>query len=142
MQLEDMFFARFADLTPDGLFTVVGGGLNRINADGFPSSLDLLFLVSRLRLTTEEGQAKHAFAVERETPGGNIEPIGTEDSIDPISPTADLGPDGRLGLTFAFSLVNLLFPEAGIYKYRLKIDGRELGGAELLVSGPAQGEQG
>ena len=141
MQLEAIFFAKFADLTPDGLFTVVGGGLNRINTDGFPSSWDMLFLVSRLRLTTEEARGQHTVAVEREIPGGQIEPIGTENSMEPIPPTADIGPDGRLGLSFAFCLVNLNFPEAGVYKYRFKIDGREFGAAELLVAGPAQGEQ-
>jgi hypothetical protein len=59
-----------------------------------------------------------------------------------MPPGADLGPDGRLGLTFIVCLVNLAFPEAGVYKYRFKIDGHELGVAELLVAGPALGEQG
>jgi len=35
MELEDIFLAKFADITPHGLFTVVGG-VNRLNTEGFP----------------------------------------------------------------------------------------------------------
>ncbi len=61
--------------------------------------------------------------------------------MEPLSPTAEIGPDGRVGLTFIVYLVNLFFPEAGVYKYRFKIDGQEVGVAELLVAGPAEREQ-
>jgi hypothetical protein len=142
MQLEDIFLAKFAELTPDGLFTVVGGGVNRINAGGFPWAWGFLFLLVRIRLTTEEAQAQHVTAVERETPDGQIEPIGPESPMMPLPPTADIGPDGRVGLTFTLCLVNLVFPEAGVYKYHFKIDGQEVGVAELLVVGPTQGYQG
>ena len=142
MKLEDIFFARFAELGPDGLFTVVGGGLNKINADGFPSSWGILFLLTRVRLTPEEAQAQHTTAVVRETPDGQIEPIGEESPMMRLPPTADIGPDGRLSLSFCVCLVNLVFLTPGVYKYRFKIDGQEFGAAELLVAGPAQGEQG
>ncbi len=142
MQLEDIFFARFADLTPDGSFTVVGGGLNRINAGGFPWSWGLLFLLARVRFATEEAQAPHTTAIERETPLGQLEALGEESAMQPVPPTAALGPDGRVGVNFNFCLVNLCFPEAGIYKYRFKIDGQAIGVAELLVAGPSQGESG
>jgi hypothetical protein len=80
--------------------------------------------------------------VERQTPDGQIEPLGDESPLPPLSPETEIGPDGRVGLNFSFCLVSLHFPRAGVYKYRLKIDGREVGAAELLVAGPAQGEQG
>jgi hypothetical protein len=136
MQLEDIFLARFADLTPDGLFTAVGGGMNRINAGWFPWTWGVLFLVARVRLTVEEAQAQHTAAVERETPYGPIEPIGPESPMMPLPSTAESGPDGKFGLSCNFCLMNLFFPQAGIYKYRLKIDGQEMGLAELLVAGP------
>jgi hypothetical protein len=142
MQLEDMFLARFADLTPDGLFTVVGGGINRINAGGFPWSWGILFLLARLRFTTEEAQVRHTAAVERETPNGHFEAIGEESPLSPLPTDTETGPDGRVGLHFSYCLVSLLFPEPGVYKYRLKIDGRAVGAVELLVAGPTQGEQG
>src|SRR5262245_12456575 len=120
MKLEDIFFARFAELGPDGLFTAIGGGLNRINAGGFPWTWGLLFLVVRIRLTTEEAQGQHTTAVERETPNGQIEPIEPESPMMTMPATADVGPDGRVGLTFIVCLVNLAFPESGVYKYRFK----------------------
>ncbi|HEV3255435.1 MAG TPA: hypothetical protein VG013_01020 [Gemmataceae bacterium] len=140
MQLVDIFLARFAELGADGLFTVVGGGLDRIEAQGFPSSWGFLFLLARIRLTTEEGLAHHTTAVERETPNGQIEPIGADSPMMRLPPAPEIGPDGRVGLSFNVCLVNLFFPEAGVYKYRFKIDGQAIGVAELLVTGPAQGE--
>jgi hypothetical protein len=142
MQLEDVFLAKFAELTPDGLFTVVGGGVNRINAGGFPWSWGFLFLVVRIRLTSEEAQAEHVTVVEREAPDGQIEPIGEESPMVHLASTAETGPDNRYVLNFNVCLVNLVFPEAGVYKYRFKIDGQPIGVAELLVIGPSQGEQG
>jgi hypothetical protein len=143
MELEDMFFARFAELGPDGMFTVVGGGIDRINASGFPWAWGILFLVTRIRLTTKEAQGQHITALERETPDGRIEPIvGTESPMMQMPRTAETGPDGRVGVSFCICLVNLVFPVAGVYKYRFKIDGQETGVADLLVTGPAKGEQG
>jgi len=142
MRLEDIFLARFADLTPDGLFTVVGGGVNRINAGGFPWSWGILFMLARLRLSPEEAMVAHTAAVERQTPDGQIEPIGGESSLPPLAPEVETGPDGMVGLNFSYCLVSLLFPQAGVYKYRLKIDGRDVGAGDLLVAGPGQGGQG
>jgi hypothetical protein len=141
MQLDDIFLAKFADITPDGLFTVVGGGLNKIDAGGFPWSWGFLFLVARVRLTLADAYGHRMTAIERVTPNGQIEPIGPESPMMELPSTAEIGPDNKYGLSFSFCLVNLFFPEAGVYKYRFKIDGQEIGVTELLVTGPAQGEQ-
>jgi hypothetical protein len=140
MELESIFFARYAELGPDGMFTAVGGGLNKIKAASFPWSWDFLFLLARVRLTIEEGREQHRTAVERETPNGQVEPIGAESPMMPLPSTAELGPDGRVGINFNVCLTSLYFPEAGVYKYRFKIDGHELGVAHLLVAGPSLGE--
>src|SRR5262249_53784969 len=140
MNLEHIFFARYVELGPDGLFTVVGGGLNRINAGELPWSWGILFLLTGLRLTTEEAQGEHTVAIYRETPGGQLDRL-TEGPLAPLTPNADVGPDGRVGLIYALCLVSQHFAEAGVYKYQVKIDGQVLGVAELLLAGPAQGEQ-
>lgn len=142
MELEDTFLAKFAEITPDGLFTVVGGGVNKIQAGEFPWAWGLLFLLVRIRLTPQEATGEHTTAVERETPSGQIEPIGMESPMMRMPPVAELGPDGKLGLSFSVCLVNLLFPEPGVYKYRFRIDGQVISAAELLVAGPAQGDPG
>lgn len=64
MQLDDIFLAKFAELGPDGLFTVVGGGVARINVGESPWSWGFLYLLARIRLTTEEAQARHVTNVE------------------------------------------------------------------------------
>jgi hypothetical protein len=138
MELEDTFFARFADLTPDGLFTVVGGGVNRINASSFPWSWGFMFLLARCRLTIEEAKGQHMLAIERETPNGHTEPIGAEFPMTHLQSAPEIGPDGKVGFSLNYCLVNLIFLEAGLYKYRLKIDGRDMGVANLLVTGPAK----
>jgi hypothetical protein len=98
-------------------------------------------LLARIRLTTEEAQAQHVTNVERETPNGQIEAITAESPMEPLSSTAEIGPDGRVGLSYIIYLVNLLFPEPGVYKYRFKIDRQAVGVAELLVAAPPQAEQ-
>jgi hypothetical protein len=140
MQLEYMFLAKFADITDDGLFTVVGGGINKIYADGFPWSWSSMYLVARVRLTVEDAQAQHTVALEREIPKGQIEPLMEDSPTKELPDTPEVGPDNKVGLTFALWLRNLTFAGPGVYKYRFKIDGRELGVAELLIVGPAQGE--
>jgi hypothetical protein len=75
MELERIFLARFAEITPDGHFTAVGGGLNRISVSRFPWSLGFLFLLIQYRLSAEEAGRPHVMAVERETPSGRTEPI-------------------------------------------------------------------
>jgi hypothetical protein len=136
MELEDIFLAKYAELTPDGLFTAVGGGLNRINANGFPWAWGSLFLLARYRLTREEAQQQHMVAIERQVPSGQIEPIAAEFPMAPMPPNTETGPDDRIGFSLSYCLVNLLFPAAGVYRYRLKIDGQKIGVANLLVAGP------
>jgi len=66
MELENIFLAKFADLTPDGLFTVHGGGLNRIDTERFPCTWSFLYLVARVRLTAEEAQGQHVLESDQE----------------------------------------------------------------------------
>src|SRR5260370_4009411 len=111
MKSDDIFFAKFAEITTDGLFTVVGGGLNKICADEFPWSWGFLYLLTRVRLTPTEALTQHNTSIERETPNGEIEVIGPESLLLPIASTAaETGPDNNYGLSFSFCLVNLLFP--------------------------------
>ena len=140
MELDDIFLAKFAEFSSDGLFTVVGGGVDRINVGGFPWSWGFLYLLARVRITREEATTPHVTCVDRETPSGRIEPVTEESPMEPLSSTAEIGPDGRLGLSFNIFMVNLEFQEPGVYKYRFKIDGQAFGVAELLVAGPTQGD--
>jgi hypothetical protein len=138
MELERIFLARFAEITPDGLFTAVGGGMNRISVSGFPWSLGFLFLLAQYRLSAEEAGRQHVMAVEREPPNGRAEPIGAEFPMIPLSPNTPAGPDGKFVFSLSYLLANPAFPEAGVYKYRLKIDGHRIGEVQLLVAGPTQ----
>lgn len=140
MQLEDVFLARFAELTPDGLFTVVGGGINRITAGSFPWSWGLFVMLLRIRLTAEEGKAPHLTAIDRESPNGQTELILANSPMAPLPESAATGPGGKFGLSFTYWLTNQVFSEAGVYKYRFKIDGNLIGVAELFVAPPGQGE--
>src|SRR6516162_4998088 len=104
MELEDIFLARYAEIAPDGLFTAVGGGMNRISVHRFPWTLGFLFLVARYRLSSAETKCQHVMAVDREIPNGQTEPVGAEFPMIPLIPNTPPGPDGN----FVFSLSYLL----------------------------------
>src|SRR5260221_399518 len=91
------------------------------------------------RRTSGAPPRQHVLAVERETPKGQIEPIGVESPMARLSPTLAIGPDGRIGFSFCYCLLNVIFPEAGVYQYRIKIDSEELGAAKILVAAPERG---
>ena len=138
MELEDIFLARYAELTPDGLFTVVGGGVNRINAGGFPWSWGIMFLLARCRLTPEEAHRRHTVSIERESPNGQHESIGAPFPMANLPDRPEIGPDGKFSFNLNYCMTNLIFPEPGVYKYRLKVDEQEMGATRLLVAGPKQ----
>jgi hypothetical protein len=135
MELEYIFLAKFAELGAEGLFTVVGGGLNRINAQSLPWSWGVLFLLAQIRITPDEAKKGHVIAIERESPSGQIEAVCAVPMVQ-FPSNMLTGPDGKLGLNFNQCIVGSIFYEAGVYKYRLKIDGQEMGAAQLLVAGP------
>jgi hypothetical protein len=140
MKLETIFLAHFAALTPDGLFTVHGGGLNRINVESFPWAWGLLYLFARIRLTPKEAREEHTLTAEQESPNGQVEALGDPEPFSRFSPPLETGPDGMLGLSFSLGMVNRTFSEPGVYKFRVRIDGREIGVVQLLVA--VKGEQG
>jgi hypothetical protein len=140
MNLRFIFLARLAEIGPDGLVTAVGAGIDRIDTGGFPWAWGLMSFIAQLRLTKEEASGEHVQSVERETPDGQIEPLLTGAPMMRVTPAAYTGPDGNVGLTVCLPLMNSIFPRAGVYKYRFKIDGQTLGETELLVAGPVQEE--
>jgi hypothetical protein len=136
LDLENIFLARYAEITPDGLFTAIGGGMNRISAAGFPWSLGFLFLVIQYRASAEEAGRQHMMAVEGEAPGGRAEAVGAEFPMIPLPPNTPAGPGGTFVFGLSYLMTNLFFAGAGVYKYRVKIDGRSIGEVQLLVEGP------
>jgi hypothetical protein len=138
MELARIFLARYAEITPDGLFTAVGGGMNRISVIRFPWTMGFLFLLTQYRLSAEEVGHQHRMAVERETPNGQTEPIGAEFPMIPLPRNTPAGPDGKVDFSLSYLLANPAFPEPGVYKYRLKIDGDRIGEVQLLVAAVTQ----
>jgi hypothetical protein len=141
MELQHIFLARFAEATPDGLLTVVGGPLSRLEADRFPTSIAFLYLPVHMRLTVSEAKGPHSCAVARELPNGQREQIGSPfDMIKmPAEARPEYGPDGKVGVSVNTWLVNLYFPEPGIYTYHFEVDGKSLGAAKLLVEAKLAG---
>jgi hypothetical protein len=135
MELERIFFARYAEITPDGLFTAVGGGMNRIDARGFPWCIGFLFLLIEYRVSAEEAGRQHVMAVERDAPNGRTEPVGPDFPMIPLPPYTAPGPDGKFVYGLSYLLTNAAFPHPGVYTYRLKIDGDRIGEVQLLVAG-------
>jgi hypothetical protein len=97
-----------------------------------------LFLLAQYRLSAEEAGRQHVMAVEREPPNGRTELIGAEFPMIPLAPNTPAGPDGKFVFSLSYLLANPAFCEAGVYKYRLKIDGHRIGEVQLLVAGPTQ----
>jgi hypothetical protein len=137
MDLEYIFLARFADLSDDGLFTVHGGGMKTIVGEQFPVTWPLLCLVARVRATPSEFAAPRRMAIERVAPTGDVVVVG-EEAASPSSASARPGvtrdPDGRICLNICAGMLGQVFPVPGVYQFRVKMDGKEIGATNIKVS--------
>jgi hypothetical protein len=120
MRLKFAFFARAADISQDGTFAVLGAGLDKLRAPGFPCSAAIT-LVANVGLSPDDRQRRNAIILEAFDPAGERMAGPIESGIQPPPPQPGQAIEDELGVTCIFGLF-LTFPVAGAYRFRLTSD--------------------
>jgi hypothetical protein len=132
MQLEQSFFAKYADVSADGLFHVIGGGLSTIHAAEFPSTCSTLAFVARVVFDSENEIRGATLAFRVSGPNGEIvtaplpEPFADPNKLVRTS-------SGQVAAHIAINLVNLPVTSEGTLKFELEVGGRRIGHADISV---------
>lgn len=133
MQLEFAFLADAAQVTPDGKFTVLGGGLNVIYAPQFPALHPSLSIVTKLNIDNkDELEVEHTLRAELFNPlnATAMPPLSGKFIAQPIKDH----PDWPVSAQFTMTINGLLFELPGKYIFRLSVDNKLLGTFPLYTA--------
>jgi hypothetical protein len=131
MELVCIILADAAQAHPDGKFSLLGGGIENIRVIAFPVVQPGLALVARLRLLASETEQGHKFSVDIIDPKGFQVKSG---DVAEFKPTPLHGvSDHPLMVNLILNMSLLVFPEPGIYHFRLYVDGQQMGTFPLDV---------
>ena len=123
------FLADAAQTIPGQKFNVLGGGISRIGARGFPLRHPHLALVVGLRVTATETDRSHEVRLLV------LDPDGAEIASATATIAMQKRPDVRDEvLTFAVDLWNLTFPTGGDHSVRIMVNGSERERLPLLLT--------
>jgi hypothetical protein len=125
MRLEFAFFAEAVKSLPEGMFDLLGGGMDLVRGPSYPSTLSSLALVGRMLFEPAEfGKAYELLGKIVNEAGQTIFPemrLPLEPFANPRHPTR---PNW---MTIRFQCLNLTFPAAGYYFFHLSIGDQLLG---------------
>jgi hypothetical protein len=140
MELVYAFCAKFADVGPDGLLSVIGGGIDSVNVPQFPAAIAAIAVVGCVSVPLEECEGDHRLQIELFGPTGDRNPLEIDFPLD-FHPRLDAPPrDPRM--SFAVSLQNLLFGVDGRHQFRILVDSRQLGTIPFYVIRQAAAQEG
>ncbi|MEK6720554.1 MAG: hypothetical protein AABZ33_07765 [Chloroflexota bacterium] len=123
------FLADAAQTIPGQKFNLLGGGISRIGARGFPFRHPHLALVVGLRVTATETDRSHEVRLLV------LDPDGAEIASATATIAMQKRPDVRDEvLTFAVDLWNLTFPTGGDHSVRIMVNGSERERLPLLLT--------
>src|SRR5258708_30723580 len=136
MELKYAFCARFAETTPDGTISMIGGGFNVLSGPTLPVLVPMLSVVARFEFTAEECGRAHEVSTSFIGPNG--EPL-REPMVLAITPTArESNQDIPSAATCVLSLVGASFDHAGDYAFRFSIGGRFLRSVSVRIHAATQ----
>jgi hypothetical protein len=125
MELIYVIPADAAQVSPNGKFSLLGGGIENINAHSFPAVQPGFALVVRLRVLASEAEQDHKFSIDI---------IGPKDfrvtsgNITEFKPTSLYGASDRpFAVNLVLNMPLLVFPEPGTYHFHLYVDSQEVG---------------
>jgi len=131
MELIYVIPADAAEASPNGKFSLLGGGIENIFVPGFPAIHFGLALVVRLRVLSSEAEQDHKFHVDIIGPDDFQV---TSEVIVEFRPRALPGePDRPITFTLVMNIPPLVFPESGTYLGHLYVDNQEVGTFPLEV---------
>ena len=141
MKLAYAFLADAAQVTPDGKFSVSGGGVEILTAPGFPVLTPSLSLLIRLIVEQDELGRAHELRLELLDPDNhNLLPLDAESTFAPqLHPRTFV--DMSLSYMFVVNIPGFVFPSAGRYVFRVLIDSAPVGEVPLHLALSPTGEQ-
>ncbi len=131
MQLDFAVFAKAAEMSSDGSFSVLGGGIEALVANEFPYRPRPFALAVRLRFPPEAAGFRSTLTVTALGPDDAELPFRAEVPIGPLRAAAPGRPiyyTALIEVSTAFS-----FPAAGRYVFLLRIGVAPVGETELYV---------
>src|SRR5207249_4885506 len=140
MQLVFAQCCKYCEVSADGSFTVVGGGLSAVGSATFPAALAGLGIIAQVRFEQEELGQTFAIGVELfDQQGQRMPDFNALVSLRPER--NDRVPDLNR-TTFAIYAAGLAFPAPARYEFRMHCGEQELGSVPLYLiqaEPPAQG---
>jgi hypothetical protein len=138
MELIYVILADAAQVDPSGKFSLLGGGIENINALAFPTVQPGLALVVRLRVLSSEAEQDHKFSVDISGPKDFRVRSG---DMAEFRPTLLSGVSDRpLTVNLILNMPLLVFPEPGAYHFHFYVDSQEVGTFPLDVQKITSGE--
>jgi hypothetical protein len=140
MQLDFAFLAKYAELSPDGVFTAFGAGGNTLSG-ALPLVIPNLSFLFRLSTRPDEAGRNFQIRIRPIAPNGG--PIPGSEGVVPFVPVENRA-DATQPATFTsvVNFVNLTLHEAGQYRIELSlVDGDNLGNLAFTVVPQAHEEQ-
>lgn len=131
MELIYVIPADAAQTHPDGKFSLLGGGIENINAPAFPAVHPGLSLVIRLRAQASEAKEPHDFRIDIAGPNDFYVTAGA--IVGFRSTTLQDEPDHPVAFNLIINMPILVFPEPGTYFFHLYVGAQEVGNVPLNV---------
>lgn len=131
MELIYVIPADAAQAHPDGKFSLLGGGIETINALTFPAVHPGLALVVKLRARAAEAKEPHDFRVD--IAGPNDFYVTAVALIGFRSTVSQNEPDHPVTFNLIINMPILVFPEPGTYFFHLYVGTQEVGNVPLNV---------
>lgn len=131
MELIYVIPADAAEASPNGKFSLLGGGIENIYVSTFPAVHPGLALVVRLRVLASEAEQSHNFRVDINGPNDFHVTAG---EIAEFRLKVSQGEHDRSNiLSLIVNMSPLVFPEPGTYLFQLYVDSQEVGQFPLFV---------
>lgn len=135
MRLLYSILAKYVELGPDGIFTVVGGGFSGVSTEHLPAKLSNISLLMKVQAGPEEN-GDFRLAVTLADPSGAL--VASGSAIIPF--TINPNPERR-EVSCLFQMLGLEIQRAGTHTFHISLyDGPELGTVAFTVQ-HTQGNQ-
>lgn len=138
MQLQYAILAKAAEIGEhDGLFYVLGGGIESLKSASFPFRCPVLGMLVKIRFDQSFAVTEHELRIRFLGP----EQVKlADDAVVKFTPQAH-GPEKKITLVAAMQMFGLEFATPGRYGFRLLVDEQELGVLPLDIEEGTPGRQ-
>ena len=125
MQLNFAFLANSSEVTPDGRFFVLGGGIDGFSVESPPGILPSLCMIASISFEVDECDQVYEFRAKLFLPDGTDTGAEVRTPLHPkiTNESPGFGPNMKVSLGF----FGLIMPQLGRYRFALSVADRHLG---------------